>query len=410
MQLNLAQPFTLKNGIKIKNRIIKSALSEALGELDGRPKNELIQLFKTWAQAGAGILITGNVMIDHQALGEPGNVVVEDRKHIDLLRQWATVAKSGGSDVWMQINHPGKQALRGLNKETVSPSAIPFNRKMAAAFATPRELTHAEIEAIIQRYANTALIAKEAGFSGVQLHGAHGYLISQFLSPHHNRRQDQWGGTAENRRRFVLEIFKATREKVGTDFPIGIKLNSADFQRGGFTEEESLATIQALDEIGIDMIEISGGTYEKPIMQLGTKKASTQHREAYFLDFAKKAREVCQAPLMVTGGFRSLAGIESALQSNDLDFVGMGRIFAIEPLAAQRLLSGQETRHQVKPLTTGFKFLDNFGSLEVTWYTRQLYRIGKGQQPIPDENGLKSFMLDLKDKGWGIIKTRRLRA
>jgi 2,4-dienoyl-CoA reductase-like NADH-dependent reductase (Old Yellow Enzyme family) len=187
-------------------------------------------------------------------------------------------------------------------------------------------------------------------------------------------------------------------------------LNSADFQRGGFTEEESLATIQALDEVGIDLIEISGGTYEKPIMQLGTSKESTISREAYFLDFAKKVREQSKVPLMVTGGFRSLQGIESALLNNDLDFVGLGRIFAIEPLASKRLLSGLETINQVKPLTTGFKFIDNLGSLEITWYTRQMHRLGRGRLPIPEENGLKSFILDIKDKGLGILKNRRLRA
>ncbi|MCU0189351.1 2,4-dienoyl-CoA reductase, partial [Citrobacter freundii] len=173
------------------------------------------------------------------------------------------------------------------------------------------------------------------------------YLISQFLSPHHNRRTDQWGGNIENRRRFVLEIYKEIRNRVGPDYPVSIKLNSADFQRGGFTEEESLATIQALDEVGIDLIEISGGTYEKPIMQLGKSKASTLSREAYFLDFAKKVREQSKVPLMVTGGFRSLQGIESALSNNDLDFIGLGRIFAIEPLASKRLLSGLETINQV---------------------------------------------------------------
>jgi 2,4-dienoyl-CoA reductase-like NADH-dependent reductase (Old Yellow Enzyme family) len=408
--LKLASPFKLKNGITIQNRLVKSALSEALGDFNGKPTKELIQLYRTWAQAGAGILITGNVMIDARALGEPGNVIVEDEKHFAALQQWASTAKSGGSEIWMQINHPGKQAIRGLNKETVSPSAVPFGSKMAAIFATPRELTHEEIEDLIQRYATTAEIAKKAGFTGVQLHGAHGYLISQFLSPHHNRRTDQWGGTPENRRRFVLEIYKEIRNRVGADFPIAIKLNSADFQRGGFTEDESLATILALDEAGIDLIEISGGTYEKPIMQLGKPKESTRLREAYFLDFAKKVREQTRVPLMVTGGFRSQQGIESSLLNDHLDLVGLGRIFAIEPLASKRLLQGLETKYQVKPLTTGIKFIDNLGSLEITWYTRQIHRIGKGRSPIPRENGLKSFLLDVKDKGLGILQTRRLRA
>ncbi|MDS7933052.1 NADH:flavin oxidoreductase/NADH oxidase family protein [Acinetobacter sp. V91_7] len=409
-ELKLASPFVLKDGFTLKNRLIKSALSEGLAHTDGRPSKELIQLYRTWSQSEVGVLITGNVMIDSRAIGEPGNVIIENEKDFALIKEWADVAKSGGSDVWMQINHPGKQAIRGLNQETVSPSAVPFGPKMAAVFATPRELTQEEIEDLIQRYATTAEIAKKAGFSGVQLHGAHGYLISQFLSPHHNRRTDQWGGTIENRRRFVLEVYKEIRNRVGPDYPVSIKLNSADFQRGGFTEEESLATIQALDEVGIDLIEISGGTYEKPIMQLGKPKDSTLSREAYFLDFAKKAREQSKVPLMVTGGFRSLQGIESALLNDDLDFVGLGRIFAIEPLASKRLLQGLETINQVKPLTTGIKFIDNLGALEVTWYTRQMHRLGRGHLPIPNENGLKSLILDIKDKGLSIFKTRRLRA
>jgi len=408
--LKLNQPLQLTEKISLDNRLVKSALSEGLAEPDGQPSKQLINLYKAWANSGVGLIITGNVMIDSKALGEPGNVVVENEKHLDLLIQWAKTTKVNNSKVWMQINHPGKQAIRGLNKETVAPSAVPFSVKMSAVFATPRELTPLEIKDLIKRFGTTAAIAKKAGFDGVQLHGAHGYLISQFLSPHHNRRDDEWGGSPENRRRFVLEIYREIRKHVGTEFPIGIKLNSADFQRGGFTEEESLETVLALADVGIDLIEISGGTYEKPIMQLGQQKESTRLREAYFLDFAEKVRTKTKVNLMVTGGFRSLKGIENALMADQLDLVGLGRIFAIEPHAGQRLINGQETKYQVKPLTSGIKFIDNFGSLEITWYTRQMARIGNGKKTIPNENGLKSFLLDIKDKGIGIFKTRRLRA
>ncbi|NHB56606.1 NADH:flavin oxidoreductase/NADH oxidase family protein [Acinetobacter shaoyimingii] len=409
-ELILKTPLQLNAHTILKNRIVKSALSEALANADGSPSEKLIRLYETWAKSGAGLIITGNVMIDSNALGEPGNVVIEDETHLNALSQWASASKSDGSQIWMQINHPGKQALRGLNKETVSPSAVPFSLKLGALFSTPRALESEEIWKIIQRYATTAEIAKKAGFDGVQLHGAHGYLISQFLSPHHNQRTDEWGGTAEKRRKFVLEIYNAIREKVGADFTIAIKLNSADFQRGGFTEEESLDTILALEKAGIDLIEISGGTYEKPIMQLGQVKASTRSREAYFLDFAEKVRKASKVKLMVTGGFRSLNGIETALKTDQLDLIGLGRIFAIEPLAPQRLLNGEESLQTVKPLTTGIKYIDQLGTLEITWYTRQLLRIGLGKQPIPNENGLKSFILDLKDKGFGILKMRRLRS
>jgi 2,4-dienoyl-CoA reductase-like NADH-dependent reductase (Old Yellow Enzyme family) len=255
----LAQPYTLQNGIVVKNRLFKSAMSEALGTREGAPKKDLATLYSKWAEGGIGLCITGNVMIDARALGEPGNVIIENETHLDAIKAWAKAATKNNTQCWVQLNHPGKQSPKGLNKENVSPSAIPFRKEMQAIFATPRALTEPEIWDIIQRFANAAAIVKKAGFTGVQIHGAHGYLVSQFLSPHHNVRNDNWGGTPENRRRFVVEVYQAMREKVGADFPISIKLNSADFQRGGFTEEESLETIKVLSEIGMDLIEISGG-------------------------------------------------------------------------------------------------------------------------------------------------------
>lgn len=174
-------------------------------------------------------------MIDRRALGEPGNVVIEDETDLPVLQQWARAASDQGAAVWVQLNHPGKQSPKGLNRSNLSPSAIPFREDMAAFFDTPREASAAEIEDIIQRFGISAAICKKAGFSGVQIHGAHGYLVSQFLSPHHNQRNDAWGGSPEKRRRFVLAVYDEVCRQVGPDFPVGIKLNSADFQRGGFT-------------------------------------------------------------------------------------------------------------------------------------------------------------------------------
>lgn len=407
----LNQELVLSNGVVLRNRIVKAALSEALGKPDGTVTDKLIRLYERWSSSGAALLITGNVMIDRRALGEPGNIVVEDERDLSNLQEWVKAATSEGSAIWMQINHPGKQAIKGLNRETISPSAIPFNSKLSPFFATPRELTNDEIWELIERYGNTAAIAKKAGFNGVQLHGAHGYLISQFLSPHHNQRQDDWGGTAEKRRKFVMEIYRKVRNRVGDEFPIGIKLNSADFQRGGFTEEESIAVIHNLAEQGIDLVEISGGTYEEPVMlQTGEIKKSTLEREAFFLDFAEKVRKEVKVALMVTGGFRSLNGMEAPLKAGALDLIGLGRILAIEPDAALRLLRGEETLESIKPLTTCIKYFDNLGSLELTWYTRQMHYMGKGKNPRPNENGLKSFLLDMQSKGIGIFRARRLRA
>lgn len=406
----LAQPFHLSNGAILKNRLAKSALSEALGTMDNRVTQALPRLYARWAASGIGLLITGNVMVDRNALGEPGNVALEDERDLPLLREWARGCHRHDCQLWMQLNHPGKQAPLGLNKENVAPSAIGFGPKLAPFFPTPRALADAEILAIIQRFGNAAAIAKKAGFTGVQLHGAHGYLISQFLSPLHNQREDRWGGSPENRRRFVLQVYQEVRRQVGPDFPIGIKLNSADFQRGGFTEDESLATIKALADAGIDLIEISGGTYEEPMMQLGVQKDSTRAREAYFLEFAEKARYEVKVPLMLTGGFRSVEGMNAPLRDGALDIIGLGRSLAIEPDGPARLLLGQETRYQVKPLSTGVKFIDNMGALEVIWYTRQMHRLAKGRRVQPNEHPLKSVLLDLPQKGLGIFRSRRLRA
>lgn len=392
----LAQPLTLPNGVVIKNRLLKSAMSEALANRSGAPTPELVRLYRTWADGGIGLCITGNVMIDHAAVGEPGNVVIDGTEHLQQLQAWAQAATANGTQCWVQLNHPGKQAPKGLNKETVSPSAIAFRADMQAFFATPRALTDAEVRALVQRYGDAAGVVKKAGFSGVQIHGAHGYLVSQFLSPHHNTRTDDWGGTPEKRRRFVLEVYRAMRQAVGLDFPVGIKLNSADFQRGGFTEEESLDTIRALADAGIDLIEISGGTYEAPAMtgiQLGKEpiKESTRAREAYFLEFAEKARTAVKTPLAVTGGFRSARGMAQAIQSGAVDMVGLARILAIEPDVPHRLLSGSKPVQRVKPITTGIPAIDKLGLLEISWYTGQLKRIGRGEATKPNESGLWVF-------------------
>lgn len=412
-QAVLAQPLNLARGPALKNRLAKSAMSEALSDRGGAPNEMHDRLYAAWAEGGIGLCITGNVMVDRDALGEPGNVVIEDERHLQALTRWARAATQHDTRCWVQLNHPGKQSPKGLNRETVAPSAIPFRPDLQAFFATPRELRAQEIEDIVRRFGRAAGIVKAAGFSGVQIHGAHGYLVSQFLSPHHNQRRDAWGGSADKRRRFVLAVLAEMRREVGEDFPIGIKLNSADFQRGGFTEEESLDTIRALEAAGIDLIEISGGTYEAPAMtgiKAAQVKDSTRQREAYFLSFAEKARAAVRVPLMLTGGFRSLEGMADAVSSGAIDLVGVARSLALEPDAPNRLLSGQQPREQVRPISTGIPAIDRMGLMEVTWYTRQLKRIGRGEAPQPRESGLKVFLLYLMVNMRIMFKPRKMRA
>ncbi|MFG6429577.1 NADH:flavin oxidoreductase/NADH oxidase family protein [Roseateles sp. LYH14W] len=408
----LNQPLRLPNGGVLRNRLAKAAMSETLATYDNRPTPGLVQLYRRWGASGLGLIVTGNVMIDRRALGEPGNVVIEDESEMAVLRQWTQAATAQGSALWAQLNHPGKQSTRGLNAFNLAPSAVPFREDMAAFFDTPREASAADIQDIIQRFGRSAALCKQAGFDGVQIHAAHGNLINQFLSPHHNRRSDDWGGTAEKRRRFLLAVYAEIRRLVGPDFAVAIKLNSADFQRGGFTEQDSLATIHALADAGIDLIEISGGTYEAPAMSGALHeplKASTAAREAYFLGFAEQARATTRVPLMVTGGFRTAAGMNAALRSGALDVVGLARLLAIDPDAPAALLQGRDSTQQVRTISTGLKAVDRLGIMEVLWYARQLKRIARGQAPRPAESGLAAFLKSALGSGWGTFRTRRLR-
>lgn len=388
--MEIAQPFVFPNGATIKNRLVKSAMSEAMGTSEGAPTDRLIHLYRTWSQGGTGLLITGNVMVDPAAKGEKMNVVLADDRFLDLHHQWAEAGQQAGTKIWMQINHPGRQAPK-FNKEVVAPSAIPFQHpKLQSFFQPPRALTPTEIKNIIERFATTAALAEKAGFDGVQIHGAHGYLVSQFLSPLVNQRQDDWGGSPEKRAKFVLEIYRLIRAKTSSNFAVGIKINSADFQKGGFSEEESIAVIQRLSEEGMDLIEVSGGTYEKAAM-MGARKKSTQAREAYFGEFIVKARKVVQSPLLLTGGFRTAQAMNQALAANELDLIGLARPLALVPNFSNQLLNGTAQEWQAPVISTGIKAIDRLGGTELPWYQIQLERMAKGRQTNPKLSAFRAL-------------------
>ncbi len=393
----IATPFTLPNGSVLKNRIAKSAMSENFGTRNHAPSKGLINAYRVWAKGNPGLLITGNVMVDSMALGEAHNVVVEDYKHFELLKEWAKSVEGTGVHLWPQINHPGRQAFAAINRKTVGPSAISLNIGSASKmFKIPTALTEEAIWDIIKRFGTTAKIMKEAGFTGCQIHGAHGYLVSQFLSSNSNIRKDQWGGSLNNRARFVLEVYREIRCQVGSGYPIGIKINSADFQRGGFTEEESVEVIRLLENEGIDLIEISGGTYERPAMIKGDRKKSTISREAYFLDYIEKARKLIKTPLLLTGGFRTVSVMEKALENDSLDIVGLARPFCLYPYLANQIFDGSVKRFDTPTPKIGIKFLDKLGGVELPWYELQIQRIGKGKSPKPDLSGILAFWFSLK--------------
>jgi 2,4-dienoyl-CoA reductase-like NADH-dependent reductase (Old Yellow Enzyme family) len=376
----LASPLELACGVTLTNRIAKSAMSEQLGSRGNDTTPELLNLYRRWAAGGPGLQVTGNVMVDRRSIGEPLNVVVEDDRDLDGLKRWAEAAKSGGSPAIVQLNHPGRQTLRNVSSLVVAPSAVRVNIP-GTPFPKPRALEVSEIEEIIERYATAAEISVRAGFDGIQLHGAHGYLISQFLSPLVNKREDEWGGDAERRRRFVIELARATRAAVGPDKIVAIKLNSADFQRGGFSEEESLEVVRLLGEEGLDFLEISGGTYEKPAMMGAASRKMSERsaaREAYFLDFAAKAKQVTPMPLMITGGLRSSAAMTDALEDG-IDIVGLGRPVCLEPDLPKRLIEDASTTSRLKPIRTGIAKLDS--PADLWWSNIQLRRLGAGKEP-----------------------------
>lgn len=409
MKSNLSQELILPCGAKLKNRIAKAAMSEnmARGHLPGV---EFVNVYDKWAKGGAGLLITGNVMCDSRALGEPQNVVVEkslDLYGMNLLNNWAQAGTQNETHLWMQINHPGRQSPKFLSKAPVAPSAIPLRKPLDRMFNSPRALDSAEIIDIVKRFGDTAEIAKKTGFTGVQIHGAHGYLISQFLSPLSNQRNDDWGGALKNRSRFVLEVFREIRSRVGGSFPIGIKLNSADFQKGGMSEDESMQVVSWLEADGIDLIEISGGSYEVPVMVEGNKKDSTRQREAYFLEFARKLKTELKVPLMVTGGFRTKVAMENALSSGELDLVGLARSLALNPNFPQELLSDENKVSLVHPLTSGFNWLDRIVPLEIVWYTTQIHRMGKGKLPNPEMSVYRAILKSLAEVGAMSLKRNR---
>jgi len=371
----LQETVTLPCGATLSNRIAKAGMSEQLAGRDGAVTDELIRLYERWARSGAGLLITGNVVIDRAALVEPRNVIVEGAAALPELRRWADTVQKTPTALWMQINHPGRVATVPFTRRPVGPSAL---REPVPGFnlRTPRELTVADIETLIAGYARTAALAVEAGFDGVQIHAAHGFLLSQFLSPLANTRSDRYGGDAAGRRRMLLETVAAVREAVGPAVPVGVKLNSADFQHGGFTEEESLDVARALADAGVDLLEISGGNYAVPAMEGVAHGAGD---EGYFKDYATKVRAAVPIPLMLTGGLRTRAAMREVVAAG-IDMVGIARPMAFVPDYPARILAdGTEPALPAGPRALGYRPLD--GYLQLASHNHQFHRMAAGLDP-----------------------------
>jgi 2,4-dienoyl-CoA reductase-like NADH-dependent reductase (Old Yellow Enzyme family) len=401
----LASPITLPNGSILPNRLCKSAMTEGLADKFDLPTPALMQLYKTWSQGGTGLHITGNVMVDRRYLERAGNVVLEDDKNLKLFSTWAKHGTTGGNHLWVQLNHPGRQCPKMVSKEPLSPSDVQL--AMLGNFARPRPMDQSDIEEVIARFITSALLVKQAGFTGVQIHCAHGYLLSQFLSPKINQRQDQWGGSLKNRARIIRRIIVGVRAAVGADFPIGVKLNSADFQKGGFSLADCITVASWLGEDGVDLLEISGGTYEQ-LSLIGVEptdvRESTRKREAYFIEYAERIKQSAKIPVMITGGFRSRDVMERAIESGEVDVIGLARPLCTEPDCSTKLI--QQTIQNIDcyedklVLGTGFwgnnspsnliKAINSFG--QVGFYYWQIMRLSKGLTPEPQLGTFKSFL------------------
>ena len=382
--VTIASPLSLPSGATLPNRLAKAAMSEVLADpATGAPSEHHVRLYQRWGDGGAGLLITGHVIVDPEGRGEPGNVVVTDRRHLAGLARWAEAAQRGGARLWMQLNHAGRQAPRRVTRAPLAPSAVPV-RGFAGAFARPRAMTDAEIRAVIERFAAAAAVAQAAGFHGVQIHGAHGYLVSQFLSPRTNLRDDAWGGDPARRMRFLLAVVDAVRAAVGPRFAVGVKLNSADFQRGGFTVDDAMDVARALERAGVDLLEVSGGNYESPAMAgsgelPAAQRASSREREAYFLDYARRIRGVTAMPLMLTGGMRTRATMDAVLGAGDVDVIGLARPLTVAPALPRALLTGEVAAAPTVRVRSRIRRLDD--ALQVFWYQAQIHRMARGDDP-----------------------------
>jgi 2,4-dienoyl-CoA reductase-like NADH-dependent reductase (Old Yellow Enzyme family) len=423
----LARPLALPCGAVLPNRLCKAAMTEGLADPLLRATARHERLYRTWSEGGAGLLLTGNVQVDRTDLERPGNVAVDvleprtvSAEARERLARWARAGTVAGNHLWMQLSQAGWQSPWYVTRKPLAPSDVQL--KLLGNYARPRPLTEPEILGLIDRFARAAAIAREAGFTGVQVHGAHGYLLSSFLSPVTNRRTDAWGGSLANRARMLLEVVRAVRKAVGRDFPVALKLNSDDFRKGGFSNTECLEVVRWLNDESLDLLELSGGTYEQPRLVGAEGRAenampvrrTTRMREAYFLEYASAVRQVARMPLMVTGGFRSRAGMEDALGSGsagDCDMVGLGRPLCWQPDFPRRLLAREvesiervEDRLKLRdrgwlsptsPLVA-LKMLNTFGAM--SWYYCQIFRLADGQ-PAEMNRGIVSTLVEyLRDE------------
>jgi 2,4-dienoyl-CoA reductase-like NADH-dependent reductase (Old Yellow Enzyme family) len=395
-----------------QNRFLKGAMTERLSSWDaqnlearGVPSKNLINVYRRWGEGEFGVILTGNVMFEYDHLEAAGNPIIPrgapyEGERFEGFKELATQSKKHGSLIVAQVSHPGRQVADNIQKNPISASDVQLEGNvMGMTFAKPRAATDEDIKNIIEGFAHAAEYLEKAGYDGVELHGAHGYLLAQFLAPSTNKRTDKYGGSLENRARIITEIGQEIRKRTSENFILSIKLNSVEFQDKGFGTEEAATLCKLLEDNSFDFVELSGGTYEQ--LAFGHKRESTKKREAFFLEFAEKITpSLSKTRTYVTGGFKSAAAMVDALST--VDGVGLARPVCLEPELPRQIING-EVHAAINQLTDD----NDFGATNVAAGT-QIRQLGKDQQPIDlsDEKNMEGFKKDMQTWGEGFANDK----
>ena len=377
----LGEPLELRSGVPLKNRLVKAAMSDSLADGAGRVTDEQIQLYRRWCDGGAALSIIGEVHADPRYLESPGNLVVDISRDEPQLQRLADVTLGTKAHLWPQLGHAGALAYPPVSTPR-GPSALDLEALHCG------EIPLDEIESLPRRFGAAAAAIRRAGFSGVEIHAAHGFLLGQFLSPFFNHRLDSYGGSIEARARLLVDVVKRVREDAGAGFAIGVKINSTDELEGGLTESDALVAVEMLDRCGVDLIDISGGTYFP-----GAPSSSDRPSEGpYYAEFAARARQVTSAALMVTGGVKTRSHAIS-LRKSGIDLVGVARAMVLRPSLANDWLGGGGD-----PLFPVFESRPPGGV--TAWYTMRLTAIARGVESSYEETPESALeQVDSRDRG-----------
>jgi 2,4-dienoyl-CoA reductase-like NADH-dependent reductase (Old Yellow Enzyme family) len=314
-------------GLSLKNRFVRSATAESMATDEGRPTRQLQDLYRNLAEGEVGLIITSGAMIEAwpnspASIGVRSPLSIHHDKHIEDWREITEAVHQAGAKIAMQIGWLGRQDIPQLRGgPPLAPSAVPIK----STGVTPQEISLAQIEDVVEKFAEASRRVKEAGFDAVQFHGAHGNIITNFMSPFTNRREDQYGGGPAERARFVKETVQRTREAVGPDFPIMIKLSLSDFVDGGLAVEDAIEMAGRFVDAGIDAIEVSGGTLSETPERIAVKNIKNEDQEAYFQPFAQALKKSLDVPVILVGGLRTLGVMENAVQNKAADFIALSR-------------------------------------------------------------------------------------